>query len=148
MSDDIRRLPLWKDWVETCGVSMTYGDSVTSSEMIKALSCDEDSIQFAMSIVEIRKWFRRKGMNFTSRGQNGTGYVIAPPGGNSREMGRMARAAINSMREGVVLGTSTPLDLLSPEERRLHESLTEKMATRLALIGRKAPPDQKQLLRQ
>jgi len=139
---ELRTLPLWKDWIENVGESMTYGSHVSSDEMVKALECPEDCIQFAMAIHNIRKWFRRRGMNFTSRGQNGTGYIIGRPATNAQEMKRMASVAASAMREGVILGTTTPLEMLSPDERRLHESLTEKMATRLALISRKVEPKQ------
>lgn len=139
MSEDVRKLPLWKSWVEANEGRLTYGAQFTSKELTEYLGLTEDSLQFAMSVHHIRKALRRKGMNFTARGQYGSGYTIAQPGTNHAEMKRMANAAASAMREGVILGTSTPLDLLTEDERRIHESLTEKMATRLALIRRRLP---------
>lgn len=139
MSEDVRKLPLWKSWVEANEGRLTYGAQFTSKELTEYLGLTEDSLQFAMSIHHIRKALRRRGMNFTARGQYGSGYTIAQPGTNHAEMRRMANAAASAMREGVILGTSTPLDLLTEDERRIHESLTEKMATRLALIRRRLP---------
>jgi hypothetical protein len=135
--EDVRKLPLWKSWIESNEGRLTYGAQFTSKELTEYLGLTEDSLQFAMSIHRIRKTLRRKGMNLTARGQYGAGYTIAQPGTNHAEMKRMANAAASAMREGVILGTSTPLDLLTEDERRIHESLTEKMATRLALIARK-----------
>lgn len=138
MREDVRKLPLWKSWIEANESRLTYGAQFTSKELTEYLGLTEDSLQFAMSVHYIRKALRRKGMNFTARGQYGSGYTIAQPGTNHAEMKRMANAAASAMREGVILGTSTPLDLLTEDERRIHESLTEKMAIRLALIARKA----------
>ena len=140
MTGDARKLPLWKSWVEANEGRLTYGAQFTSKELTEYLGLTEDDLQFAMSIHHIRKTLRRKGMNFTARGQYGAGYVIAMPGTNHAEMRRMANVAASAMREGVILGTSTPLDLLTQEERRMHESLTEKMATRLALMRRRIQP--------
>ena len=140
MSDDVRKLPLWKSWVEANEGRLAYGAQFTSKELTEYLGLAEDSLQFAMSIHHIRKMLRRKGMNFTARGQYGAGYTIAQPGTNHAEMKRMANTAASAMREGVILGTTTPLDLLTEDERRVHESLTEKMATRLALIQRRIQP--------
>ena len=140
MTGDARKLPLWKSWVESNESRLTYGAQFTSKELTEYLGLTEDDLQFAMSIHHIRKALRRKGMNFTARGQYGAGYVIAQPGTNHAEMRRMANVAASAMREGVILGTSTPLDMLTDEERRIHESLTEKMATRLALMRRRVQP--------
>jgi len=140
VSEDVRKLPLWKSWVEANEGRLIYGAQFASKELTEYLGLAEDSLQFAMSIHHIRKTLRRKGMNFTARGQYGAGYTIAQPGTNHAEMRRMANAAASAMREGVILGTTTPLDLLTEDERRVHESLTEKMATRLALIQRRIQP--------
>ena len=140
MTGDARKLPLWKSWVEANEGRLTYGAQFTSKELTEYLGLTEEDLQFAMSIHHIRKTLRRKGMNFTARGQYGAGYTIAQPGTNHAEMRRMANAAASAMREGVILGTTTPLDLLTEDERRVHESLTEKMATRLALIQRRIQP--------
>lgn len=137
MTGDARKLPLWKSWLEANESRLAYGAQFTSKELTEYLGMTEEDLQFAMSIHHIRKALRRKGMNFTARGQYGAGYVIAQPGTNQAEMRRMANVAASAMREGVILGTSTPLDMLTDEERRIHESLTEKMATRLALMRRK-----------
>lgn len=137
MTGDARKLPLWKSWLEANESRLAYGAQFTSKELTDYLGMTEEDIQFAMSIHHIRKALRRKGMNFTARGQYGAGYVIAQPGTNQAEMRRMANVAASAMREGVILGTSTPLDMLTDEERRIHESLAEKMAARLALMRRK-----------
>jgi hypothetical protein len=137
VTGDARKLPLWKSWLEANESRLAYGAQFTSKELTEYLGMTEEDLQFAMSIHHIRKALRRKGMNFTARGQYGAGYAIAQPGTNQAEMRRMANVAASAMREGVILGTCTPLDLLTDEERRIHESLTEKMATRLALMRRK-----------
>jgi hypothetical protein len=142
---ETRKFPLWKEWIEQRGESMGYGDAVTSKEMAEALGEKEESLQFNMAIMEIRKWFRRRGMNFTSRGLKGSGFVIAKPGLNAWEIERMWHAALSSMKEALILGTTTPLELLNSEERRIHEAKTAKMAMRLALISRKQNQPQHQI---
>lgn len=134
-----RILPLWKAWMEENASRIQYGAQFTSDELVKFLDQPEESIGFAMSIHEIRKALRRRGMVFTARGEFGKGYKISPPCANADEMKRMERAAVSSLREAVVLGTSTPLDILTSDERKLHEALLEKVSTRLALIARKQP---------
>ena len=139
---ELRKLPLWKDWMEKVGQSMTFGNFVSNEDLATALDQPVGSFDFKLDVSKIRKRFRIKGMNFTSRGQYGRGFIIVPPGMNAKEMSRMASAAKSAMRECVILGSNTPLDLLNQEERRIHESLTEKMAMRLALISRKIEPKQ------
>jgi hypothetical protein len=51
-------------------------------------------------------------------------------------MEHLNRVAMNSLKASVILGTRTNLNLLSDCERKRHESVTEKMAHRLALLGR------------
>jgi hypothetical protein len=146
-ADQARELPLWKSWVKEIGESLKWGDAVTSAELVKYLDEHEDSLQFAMAIHQIRKWFRRRGMNFTSRGQSGAGYVISQPNTNRAEMERMARAAASAMREGVILGSATPLEMLTEEERRIHDKLTENMAIRMAMLSRKTKPSEDEIER-
>lgn len=133
-----RRLPLWKNWLDRNMDTVTYGSTFDTIELANDLGADVDSVQFAFSINEIRKALRRCGMNLTSRGTGGAQYVVVPPQTNMHEMVRMQRSAINSLREGVILGTSTPLDLLESDDRRRHEAVLEKMATRFALLSRKS----------
>ena len=133
---EVRTLPLWKYWCETRGEQLTFQDQVDVEEMVKALGKPADSVQFSMGIMEIRRWFRRRGMNFTSRGLNSRGFVISKPEANSDEMVRMDRAAMNGIREAVILGSKTPVELLSDEDRRRHEAITQKIATRLAMISK------------
>jgi hypothetical protein len=119
---------------------LVYGAFFSSSDMEIHLSCKENTAEFAFAISHIRRALRRSGQNFTARGQMGQGYQIAAPGTNHAEVSRLQHVALNAMREGVILGTETPLELLSAEERRKHEAVTEKLATRLALVNRRALP--------
>jgi hypothetical protein len=51
-------------------------------------------------------------------------------------MNRYAKAAKRALQRGVVLGTNTPLSVLSDAERKKHESVLEKMMTREVLMRR------------
>ena len=91
---------------------------------------------FQMATHSIRVVLRHRGMNFSQRGLRGAGFQILPPNTNADEMEHLNRVATNSLKASVILGTKTDLRLLSDCERKHHESVTEKMAHRLALLGR------------
>lgn len=133
--------PLWKNFVSTMKDAgrLHYGAFFTTTEMESALSCKEESVEFAFAVARVRRALRRDGKNFTARGQRGQGFQVAAVETNHAEMQRLQQAAMNAMREGVILGTHTPIELLSSEDRRKHEAVLEKMAVRLALINRRSP---------
>jgi hypothetical protein len=134
--EEVRRLPLWKDWIERNEHRLAYGLTVTTEEMEAALEEKTGSVEFNMAILNIRMVLRHRGMNFSQRGFRGAGFHIAPPNTNAEEMERMNRVAVNSLKASVILGTKTNLNLLSECERKRHEAVTEKMAHRVALLGR------------
>ena len=49
-------------------------------------------------------------------------------------MASYSRTALDALKRGVILGTNTRLDTLTAEEKRKHESMLEKLATRLILV--------------
>jgi hypothetical protein len=134
--EEVRRLPLWKDWIERNEHRLAYGLTVTTEEMEAALEEKIGTVEFNMAILNIRIVLRHRGMNFSQRGLSGAGFHIAPPNTNAEEMERMNRVAVNSLTASVILGTRTNLNLLSECERKRHEAVTEKMAHRVALLGR------------
>ena len=137
-TDDTRRLPLWRDLLDKMIASGLEENKAWPLKFFTdGLSAPENSVQLAMGVHMIRKALRRSGWVLTSRGQNGIQFVLAPRRRNADEMLRMQNAALTSLREGVILGTSTPLDALSDDERRRHEAVLEKMAKRAALMGRR-----------
>ena len=134
--EEVRRLPLWKDWIERNEHRLAYGLTVTTDEMEAALEEKSGTMAFQMATHSIRVVLRHRGMNFSQRGLHGTGFQILPPNTNADEMEHLNRVAMNSLKASVILGTRTNLNLLSDCERKRHESVTEKMAHRLALLGR------------
>jgi hypothetical protein len=137
--EEVRRLPLWKDWIERNEHRLAYGLTVTTEEMEAALEEKAATMAFQMATHSIRVVLRHRGMNFSQRGLRGAGFQILPPNTNADEMEHLNRVAMNSLKASVILGTSTNLNLLSECERKRHESVTEKMAHRLALLGRTSP---------
>jgi hypothetical protein len=144
----VRRLPLWKDWIERNEHRIAYGLTVTTEEMEKALDEKAGEMAFQMSIYHIRFALRHRGMNFSQRGLNGAGFHILPPNTNADEMEHLNRVAMNAMKASVILGTKTDVGLLSDCERKRHESVTEKMANRLALLARSTPAVGKEIANQ
>ena len=134
--EEVRRLPLWKDWIERNEHRLAYGLTVTTEEMEAALEEKSNTMAFQMASHNIRVVLRQRGMNFSQRGLRGTGFQILPPNTNADEMEHLNRVALNSLKASVILGTRTNLSLLSECERKRHEAVTEKMAHRLALLGR------------
>jgi hypothetical protein len=134
--EEVRRLPLWKDWIERNEHRLAYGLTVTTEELEVALEEKAATMAFQMATHSIRVVLRHRGMNFSQRGLRGAGFQILPPNTNADEMEHLNRVALNSLKASVILGTRTNLNLLSDCERKRHESVTEKMAHRLALLGR------------
>ena len=134
--EEVRRLPLWKDWIERNEHRIAHGLTVTMEEMEEALDGIRETQAFNMEVFKIRSELRHRGMNFSQRGLRGAGFQILPPNTNADEMEHMNRVAVNSLTASVILGTRTNLNLLSECERKRHEAVTEKMAHRVALLGR------------
>ncbi len=134
--EEIRRLPLWKDWIDRNEHRLSYGLTVTTEEMEAALEEKAHSMAFQMAAHNIRVALRQRGMNFSQRGLRGAGFQILPPNTNADEMEHLNRVALNSLKASVILGTRTDVSLLSDCERKRHEAVTEKMANRLALLSR------------
>ena len=134
--EEVRRLPLWKDWIERNEHRLAYGLTVTTEEMEAALEEKTGTMAFQMATHSIRVVLRHRGMNFSQRGLHGAGFQILPPSTNADEMEHMNRVAMNSLKASVILGTTTNLNLLSECERKRHEAVTEKMAHRVALLSR------------
>lgn len=134
--EEVRRLPLWKDWIDRNEHRIAHGFTVTMEEMEEALDGVRETAAFNLNVYNIRLELRHRGMNFSQRGLRGAGFHILPPNTNADEMEHLNRVALNSLKASVILGTKTNLNLLSDCERKRHESVTEKMAYRLALLGR------------
>jgi hypothetical protein len=137
---DTRRLPLWKDLLDRMiEAGLEENKSWPIQFFVEGISAPENSVQLSMGIHEIRRALRRKGWVLTSRGSNGSQFYLTPRGENAGEMIRLQNLALNSLREGVILGTCTPLDALSDSERQRHEAVLEKLAKRAVLMGRRIP---------
>lgn len=133
-----RKLPLWKSFLEETPID--YGYTIEADALARELGVENiDCIEYAMAVNQIRKELRKRGMVFTARGQQGERYVVTPPATNQAEINRLQRSAISAMKQGVILGTNTPLDMLTEAERRSHEAITEKLGLRLALVTRAIP---------
>ena len=139
MNAEVRKLPLWRAWLEANDARLTYGAAFKTSELEEFFGVKAESWAFIAETIEIRKNLRRRGMNFTERGQNGAGWVIAQPNTNADEVERLNHAAVSALRSSVELASTTPLQLLDADERRRHEAVAEKAAHRLALLGRTQP---------
>lgn len=139
LTQDTRRLPLWRDLLDRMiQDGLTINKSYPLSFFVDGMSAPENSAALAFGIYEIRKALRRAphGFVLTSRGRNGQEFVLLHPRENFREMNRLQNVALSALREGVILGTSTPIDTLTNDERRRHEGVLEKIAMRSALMGR------------
>jgi len=137
VSEEAQRLPLWRNFCERIVAAGLVENQTFTTELIaRELSAHPASAQFAFAVHEIRRYLRRKGWVLSARGQNGTQYVILPRSRNADEMQRHQKRAITALREGVILGTQTPLDTLNAEDRRRHEAILEKLALKSVLIKR------------
>jgi len=135
----VRRLPLWKDWIDRNEHRIAYGLTVTMEEMEEALDGKRETAAFNLDVQKIRAALRHRGMNFSQRGLRGEGFHIMPPNTNADTMEGMARAAVNALTAAVVLGSTTDQSQLTDQERQRHDAATQKAAARLALLSRKVP---------
>lgn len=134
---EVRRLPLWKNLLDEMQREGLAENKVYPIEhFTKGIGASLDSLELVFGIAEITKALRRLGWVLTSRGQKGTQYVLLPHERNADEMVRLNNVARRALREAVVLGNATPLDKLTDEQRRRHEAVLEKTATRHALLAR------------
>jgi hypothetical protein len=131
------RHPEWKHCLgEMRKSGIEYGTVYETSWLADTMRLDPDSMHFGIAVSNIRKELRREGKHLSGQGQDGKRYAIVPPADNYRELKRLNRQAVRSLREGLILGTSTPTELLDGNERRRHEALTERLAIRSALMAR------------
>jgi hypothetical protein len=85
------------------------------------------------------------GFFLSGRGQKGEQFVIVDAAANTSVMENFQAQAVRALRNGVILGTNTRIDVLTEEERRKHEATLERLAVRSALISRKTPTLKKAL---
>jgi hypothetical protein len=133
-----RKLPLWRSCLQTMQEKglVGYGSVIEASFFEEHLSCERTTMEFGLGISAIRRELENDGVYLSGRGQKGEQFVILPPAANADVMAGYQRMAIDALKRGVILGTNTRLDLLSDQERRKHESMLERIATRAVLVSR------------
>jgi hypothetical protein len=137
VTGEVIRLPLWKTCLDDMlNQGVNYGQVYESAWFEDKLKCPRDSMHFGLAISEIRRALEGKGYYLSGRGQKGNQFVILPPESNQDVMSSYQRAATDSLKRGVILGTNTRLDLLGEADRRKHESMLEKMAFKMVLLNR------------
>lgn len=138
MSEQPIKLPEWRSCLEVMladGVdyNKTYPVEFFERELrIPATA----KMRFSLSISQIRRELQKQGFHLSGKGGNGKIWTILPAANNAGVMHSYNREAANALKRGVILGTNTPLELLTEQERRLHEKILEKMATRQVLLNR------------
>lgn len=131
------RLPLWKACLEEMREQGVQFGQVWKSEFFeKRLRRKRTDMQFGLAVSEIRAALEHDGFFLSGRGQRGTQFVILPADGNDAVLEQYQRAASKALKRGVILGTNTPLDMLSEAQRKRHESLLERIAIKAALMNR------------
>lgn len=136
-STDLEKLPLWRSLaVKMIRDGVDYGSSYSTTFFEDGLREKRDSMGFAWGVHEIRKVLEKHGFYLTARGQKGEQFVILPAEANADVMHAYARKAADALRRGVILGTQTPLSILKAEDRRRHEAMLEKLATKAVLLRR------------
>lgn len=137
---EVLRLPLWKNCYQNMiDAGLDYGATYSADFFEKELRCKRDTMKFGLDISLIRRALEYKGFYLSGRGLNAVEWIVMPPQNNASTMQGYQRKAIDALKRGVILGTNTRLDTLTVEERRKHESMLEKIATRAALISRRVP---------
>ena len=115
-----------------------YGAAIPAEFFEEALKAPRNSMEYGLGVSSIRRELLQDGLFLSGRGQRGKQFVFLQPAANANVMAGYQRAAVDALTRGVILGTSTPIDLLTEGERRRHEGLLERIATRAALVQRSA----------
>ncbi len=133
----VRKLPLWRTCVEEMlEEGVEYGQVFKAEFFEEKLDATKDTFQYSLAVSKVRRELEREGFYLSGRGQNGTQFVILQPAHNVDIMRHYSKVARDALTRGVILGTSTRLDLLTEGERAKHETVLEKIATRQVLVSR------------
>lgn len=139
-SNEVRRLPLWKNCLEKMLLKgVDHGDIYTAEFFEHELSQERNTYKYGLAISHIRRALEHKGLYLSGVGQKGNQFVIIPAGSNSNVMSSYSRKAFDILKRGVILGTNTDTKLLTDSEKKRHQSILERTATRAALVARAAP---------
>lgn len=92
-------------------------------------------MKFGISVSHIRHGLLEKGFYLKGSGDQ---FIIPLPKENSDYILKFGRIAMHALERGVILGTNTPMDTLTPSERRRHESICERIAIKSVLMRRSA----------
>ena len=136
----VRRIIIWETTLlamRQAGVE--YGASFSKKWMEDHLGCAWNTIEFNGAVHEIRCQLELEGRYLSARGQGEAGYTILMPQENAAQGQRNQRLALSLLRRTVNLLSTTPLDGLTAEEKRLHEGVLERSVKRLSLIERTLP---------
>jgi hypothetical protein len=136
---EVLRLPLWKNCLEEMlsdDDPVAHGRTYSSEYFEKHLKETRNTMKFGLAISEIRRELEKKGFYLSGRGQKGDQFIILPAEANQDVMLSYQRAAIDAMKRGVILGTTTRLDFLNEADRTRHEKILEKLAWRVALVAK------------
>lgn len=129
---DLLRLPLWKTCVEAMlAEGVVFGKTYTAEYFEERLKCKRDEMKFGLAVSQVRRALESSGFYLSGRGLKGDSFIILEPNRNQEIMGSYASAALDALKRGVILGTNTRVDMLTEEERRRHESMLEKLASRM-----------------
>jgi hypothetical protein len=97
---------------------------------------DIDQRKFGLLMSALRRELEKDGFYITGRGGRMQKFWILPPNENRKIMLAYSRQATDCLARGTILGTSTPLSVLEPDDRRRHERMLEKIARmKLALTN-------------
>ena len=130
----VERMPLWRGVLSEMIESATHGDTLPVEHFEQKLRCSRDTVEFGISVSNIRKGLEHYGMSMTQKAGQ---MLILLPEDNARVMELFNFRALRSLKRAVILGSSTPLAGLTDSQKREHEKQLSKSAFRLALMRRK-----------
>ncbi len=117
------KLPLWKNCLDNMlAQGIEHGQTYQAEYFEEELHEKRDTMAFGLAVSEIRRSLEANGYYLSGRGQHGNQFIILPAESNADVMLSYNRAAIDALKRGVILGTTTRLDSLKAEDRRRHES--------------------------
>lgn len=131
------KLPLWRSTLEKMRtIGLNYGMVFPTKFFEDNLKAVKGESRLNFGIMRINKKLIHEGFYLSSKGQKGNQYVIIPANSIHCVMDNWAHSAAQALKRGVILGTNTKTDTLSPEDKRRHDASLQSICMKRLLMGK------------
>lgn len=137
MNDTTTKLPLWRNALEAMEAKgIAYGQIWPTEFFEEHLKAKRGTPNYNFGVSDVRRVIRPRGFYLNGRGMKGKGFLISPVVQNDDHARGHERTSTRQIRYGFELANGTPVELLPEKDRKPHEHLTARLATKLVLLNR------------